>query len=112
MFYRNLFFRTCFLLLSGVTPVFVLEGEAPPIKYGVICKRNEIQFRGAKPKNPQIKKPDKGRSRFNNVLKQCEDLINSMGIECVQGPGEAEAFCAYLNQDGVSFLSFFFCSNF
>lgn len=78
-----------------------MEGEAPAIKYGVICKRNEIQFRGAKPKNSQIKKPDKGRSRFNNVLKQCEELINSMGIECVQGPGEAEAFCAYLNQDGL-----------
>ncbi|KAG4078802.1 hypothetical protein HA402_015392 [Bradysia odoriphaga] len=108
---RNLFFRTCYLLLSGVTPVFVLEGDAPPLKYGVICKRNELQFRGAKPRNAPtqtessqkasqaIKKPDKGRSRFNYVLKQCEELIASMGLQCVQGPGEAEQFCAFLNED-------------
>ncbi|KAJ6643661.1 Flap endonuclease GEN [Pseudolycoriella hygida] len=101
---RNLFFRTCYLLLSGVTPVFVLE-------YGVICKRNELQFRGARPKNlatqiqstqknsQVLKKPDKGRSRFNYVLKQCEELIASMGLQCVQGPGEAEQFCAFLNED-------------
>lgn len=52
---RNLFFRTCYLLLSGVTPVFVLEGTAPPLKYGVICKRNELQFRGAKPRKETSK---------------------------------------------------------
>lgn len=91
-----------------MTPVFVLEGDAPPLKYGVICKRNAIQFRGARPRNDtntqmstkQLpKKPQQGRSRFNYVLKQCEDLLLSMGLQCVQGPGEAEAFCAYMNQD-------------
>lgn len=113
-FFRNLFFRTSYLLLSGVTPVFVLEGTAPALKHAMISKRNEIQFRGAAPRknvaattdanNP--KKPsNKGRTRFNYILKQCEELIRSMGLQCVQGPGEAEAFCAHLNAaklvDGV-----------
>lgn len=104
---RNLFFRTCYLLLSGVTPVFVLEGEAPALKYDVISRRNEIQFRGARPRKeaasqtqdaPNKKRAaNKGRSRFNYVLKQCENLLRSMGLQCVTGPGEAEAFCAHLN---------------
>lgn len=104
---RNLFFRTSYLLLSGVTPVFVLDGTAPTLKHSTISKRNEIQFRGAAPrKNPvgtqdvdkNAKKPaNKGRTRFNYVLKQCEELIRSAGIVCVQSHGEAEMTCAHLN---------------
>lgn len=114
LIHRNLYFRTTYLLLSGVRPVFVLEGTAPALKHAMISKRNEIQFRGAAPRkiaaetnvvnNPK-KVSDKGRTRFNFILKQCEELIRSMGLQCVQGPGEAEAFCAHLNAaklvDGV-----------
>lgn len=97
----------------------------------MIAKRNQIQFRGARPRKntptdtqeqsqttanvttagssattrPNTSKQSKGRTRFNYVLKQCEELIRSMGLQCVQGPGEAEAFCAHLNAcnlvDGV-----------
>lgn len=108
--YRNLFFRTCFLLLSGITPVFVLEGTAPVLKHQMIAKRNKIQFRGANPRDKNKanddqtqsiqQKPSKGRTRFNYVLRQCEALIRSMGLQCMQGPGEAEAFCAHLNANG------------
>ncbi|EDW50563.1 flap endonuclease GEN [Drosophila sechellia] len=104
---KNLFFRTCYLIWEQVTPVFVLEGVAPKLKGQVIAKRNELQFRGVKPKNSpectqsQAPKADKGRSRFNHVLKQCETLLLSMGIQCVQGPGEAEAYCAFLNKHGL-----------
>jgi len=30
-------------------------------------------------------------------------MLRYMGIVCVQGHGEAEAMCAYLNEDGVYF---------
>lgn len=94
----------------------MLEGTAPVLKHQMIAKRNEIQFRGAKPRKnapatqqtqsqatsqANSKKPNKGRTRFNFVLKQCEELIRSMGLQCVQGPGEAEAFCAHLNACGL-----------
>lgn len=117
---RNLFFRTCYLILSGITPVFVLEGTAPVLKHQMIAKRNQIQFRGARPRKnapdaqesssqctsqattqPNTQNASKGRTRFNYVLKQCEELIRSMGLQCVQGPGEAEAFCAHLNAYGL-----------
>ncbi|XP_061392521.1 flap endonuclease GEN [Musca vetustissima] len=110
---KNLFFRTCYLIWEEVTPVFVLEGTAPKLKSQVMEKRNEIQFRGVRPKDKpptQSQQPtnsqsskggEKGRSRFNMVLKQCENLLTAMGIQCVQGPGEAEAYCAFLNQKGL-----------
>uniref|UniRef100_A0A182S8Y5 Flap endonuclease GEN n=1 Tax=Anopheles maculatus TaxID=74869 RepID=A0A182S8Y5_9DIPT len=115
---RNLFFRTCYLLQTGITPVFVLEGTAPPLKYGVIVKRNQMQFRGARPKKitncdkatsssttatekPSSKQTEQKRNRFHYVLKQCEELLSAMGLVCVQAPGEAEALCAYLNHDNL-----------
>lgn len=82
----------------------------------MISKRNEIQFRGARPRKekepatggsgsgseePKKGTANKGRSRFNYVLKQCEDLLRTMGLQCVKGPGEAEAFCSHLNAAGV-----------
>ncbi|XP_062564279.1 flap endonuclease GEN [Armigeres subalbatus] len=114
---RNLFFRTYYLLQTGIIPVFVLEGSAPPLKYGVIIKRNQMQFRGARPRKtancdktgatqktsavePRAPTEQK-RNRFHHVLKQCEELLSSMGLVCVQAPGEAEALCAYLNHDGL-----------
>ncbi|SPP87161.1 flap endonuclease GEN [Drosophila guanche] len=104
---KNLFFRTCYLIWEQVTPVFVLEGVAPKLKGQVIAKRNELQFRGVRPKEAATStqqaaaKGDKGRTRFNHVLKQCETLLLSMGIQCVQGPGEAEAYGAFLNKHGL-----------
>uniref|UniRef100_A0A182RQM2 Flap endonuclease GEN n=1 Tax=Anopheles funestus TaxID=62324 RepID=A0A182RQM2_ANOFN len=109
---RNLFFRTCYLLQTGIIPVFVLEGTAPALKYGVIVKRNQMQFRGVRPKkiancdkattaDKPAKPAEQKRNRFHYVLKQCEELLSAMGLVCVQAPGEAEALCAYLNRDNL-----------
>ncbi|XP_066148801.1 flap endonuclease GEN [Euwallacea fornicatus] len=100
MYLRNLYFRTCYLLLMNVSPVFVLEGKAPELKYDTISARNAVQFKGAKAKTAGVK-TGKDRSRFHFVLKQCEEMLNYMGLACVKGQGEAESFCAYLNEDGL-----------
>lgn len=55
----------------------------------------------SQPPNPGAKSK-KGRSRFNSVLKECESLLQTMGLQCVQAPGEAEAYCAHLNMNGVT----------
>nr|CAH7758678.1 unnamed protein product [Callosobruchus chinensis] len=100
MYLRNLYFRTCYLLLMEVTPVFVLEGKAPELKYDTITARNNVQFKGAKPKTDGVK-TGKGRSRFQFILKQCEEMLQDMGLACIKGKGEAESMCAYLNEEGL-----------
>lgn len=85
--------------MQGISPVFVLEGKAPDLKHKTIMRRNDIRhgFRERK-----ITKKA-GRSQFNRVLNECREMLKYMGIACIQSCGEAEAMCAYLNQDGVSF---------
>ncbi|XP_076256397.1 XPG-like endonuclease isoform X1 [Rhynchophorus ferrugineus] len=100
MYLRNLYFRTCYLLLMEVNPVFVLEGKAPELKYDTISARNAIQFKGAKPRTEKAN-TGKGRTRFNFVLQQCEQMLRYMGLACIVGKGEAESLCAYLNEDGL-----------
>ncbi|VEN57561.1 unnamed protein product [Callosobruchus maculatus] len=100
MYLRNLYFRTCYLLLMEVTPVFVLEGKAPELKYDTIAARNVVQFKGAKPKTDGVK-TGKDRSRFHFILKQCEEMLQVMGLACIRGKGEAESMCAYLNEEGL-----------
>ncbi|XP_025200193.1 flap endonuclease GEN isoform X2 [Melanaphis sacchari] len=93
MYLRNLFFRTYNLLLIGVIPIFVLDGEAPLLKYGAIEKR----IGG----NKGSMKTHIVRKRLNSFQKQCELLLNIMGVTCVYSPGEAEQLCAILNKNGV-----------
>lgn len=83
--------------MHDIFPIFVLEGEAPALKHSTIAKRNEIRH-GANEKKESKKG---GRSHFNHVLKECEEMLKYMGIACIKGYGEAEAMCAYLNADGV-----------
>ena len=58
----------------------------------------------AEPKpGAEVKAKDpKGRTRFNYILKQCDELISCLGIQTIQPPGEAEAYCAYINSIGLT----------
>ncbi|XP_018351109.1 PREDICTED: flap endonuclease GEN isoform X2 [Trachymyrmex septentrionalis] len=96
MYLRNLYFRTAFLLVHGISPVFVLEGKPPILKHKTIVRRNDVRS------GFQERKTAKrgARTQFNRVLNECKELLRCMGIACVQSYGEAEAMCAYLNEDG------------
>ncbi|XP_030035588.2 flap endonuclease GEN isoform X3 [Manduca sexta] len=77
------------------------SGDAPELKRDVMAARNAIQFRGAAPKTGSgTNKPSVTRNRFKGVLRECENLLKSMGVQCIKGSGEAEATCAMLNSQG------------
>ncbi|VVC30028.1 Hypothetical protein CINCED_3A001523 [Cinara cedri] len=51
--------------------------------------------------NEKSKKNNIVRKRLNLLQKQCERLLNIMGVTCVYSPGEAEQLCAILNKNGI-----------
>lgn len=88
--------------MQGISPVFVLEGKAPILKHNTIAKRNDVRSGFRERKTAQ-----KGRTQFNKILKECKEMLQLMGLACVQGYGEAEAMCAHLNEDGVIYFFIF-----
>ncbi|XP_051881296.1 flap endonuclease GEN homolog 1 isoform X2 [Pristis pectinata] len=78
--------------------VFVAEGVAPKLKADTMSKRNEIRRGGSrKPGNCTVRT---GRSHFKSVLRECCELLDYLGNPWVCAAGEAEAMCAYLNENG------------
>ncbi|KAL2082715.1 hypothetical protein ACEWY4_022533 [Coilia grayii] len=98
---RNLFFRVSSLILMGLKLVFVMEGEAPKLKAETMSKRSEMRFGGFQKKAPKAK-PAKStsRGRFNAVLRECAEMLDSLGVPWVTAAGEAEAMCAFLDLHG------------
>ncbi|KAK7788653.1 hypothetical protein R5R35_013079 [Gryllus longicercus] len=99
MYLRNLFFRANCLLFLGAWPVFVLEGQAPEIKYNKMNKRKNARNFGDHSSQTEALQNGK-RSRLQGLLNKCQQLLNIMGLSCVKSSGEAEAFCAVLNRLG------------
>lgn len=107
---RNLFYRCNKLLGYGIQPIFVLEGEAPQVKGEALSQRSQVRF------GQGTTKTAGGRSRpgLQALTSQCRDLLDALGLPYVQGAGEAEGTCAYLDkkemvdgcitQDGDAFL--------
>lgn len=79
--------------MNNITPVFVLEGEAPVLKHKTITKRNLSRF------GREFQRT--GRRQFKKILNQCETMLACMGLTCIQGIGEAEAMCAHLNANQI-----------
>ncbi|CAL4163578.1 unnamed protein product, partial [Meganyctiphanes norvegica] len=97
---RNLLWRTLRLLDAGVLPIFVLEGDAPSLKWNTISKRNQQNFGCGREAAAVTVKTGK-RSQFKNVQKECGHLLDLLGVPWVQATGEAEATCAALNYHKV-----------
>lgn len=106
---RNLFFRCRKLLRHGIKLVFVLEGESPEVKMDTLSQRSRARFGEAEPR-----KVSAHRAGLRTLSMQCQELLEILGLPCIQSPGEAECTCAFLNkqkmvdacmtQDGDAFL--------
>ena len=86
--------------------MFVLEGKAPELKHKEMARRNDLRRGNEERKTNR----NTGRNQFNRILKECETMLELMGLKCVKGYGEAEAMCAYLNKDGVRISEYQECS--
>lgn len=95
---KNLFYRVSYLLRNNVLPVFVIEGEVPEMKKGLIFERNVAA--GLQQRDEAEEKAS-SRNKFGEVLQECEDMLKTLGVPCLKSSGEAEAYCAYLNRIGL-----------
>uniref|UniRef100_S4RV50 XPG-I domain-containing protein n=1 Tax=Petromyzon marinus TaxID=7757 RepID=S4RV50_PETMA len=95
---RNLFFRVSLLCRLGLRLVFVVEGDAPALKAGMMAQRNEARFGPS----ARVRRGRTNRAQLRATLNdQCCELLSSLGLPCLQAAGEGEALCAALDAAGL-----------
>ncbi|XP_032808491.1 flap endonuclease GEN homolog 1 [Petromyzon marinus] len=94
---RNLFFRVSLLCRLGLRLVFVVEGDAPALKAGMMAQRNEARFGPS----ARVRRGRTNRAQLRATLKECCELLSSLGLPCLQAAGEGEALCAALDAAGL-----------
>jgi len=96
----GLLYRTANLMQSGVSPVFVFDGEPPKLKAGTIRDRADVKQRAEREWKEALEEGDLQRARSKamqtsrltaQMVDQSKRLIELMGLPTVQAPGEGEA---------------------
>lgn len=105
----GLFYRNINLLMEGIKPVYVFDGQPPELKYKEIKKRSKTK-KEAKAKYEESKEKEdvEGMKKYagrsvsitKEVLEESKELLEAMGIPVVQAPGEGEAEAAHLANQG------------
>lgn len=94
-----MFFRIQTLLQLDCKLYFITDGKPPKLKYETIVRRQQLQNPNLKNISNEEKCPK--RSKFQAALNECLKLVEIMGLPTMKPNGEAEAFCAKLNEQGV-----------
>ncbi|HDI73049.1 MAG: flap endonuclease-1 [Candidatus Altiarchaeales archaeon] len=101
----GLLYRTVRLVQIGIKPVYVFDGEPPELKKKEIEERREMkeeaEYEWEKAKREKrledAKKFAMRTSRLTEeMLNDSKNLLDYMGIPCVQAPSEGEAQCVHL----------------
>ena len=108
----GLFYRNINLMQEGLKLVYVFDGKMPDLKYGTIGKREKIKEE-AKEKYEKAKDEEdiesmgkyaKQNIRLTKEIKEESiQLLEALGIPCLQSPGEAEAQASFLAKKGKAY---------
>jgi flap endonuclease-1 len=108
----GLFNRTTKLMLEGVRPAFVFDGQAPKLKHQERERRSESKlvamerFEEAKQAEDieGMKKYAARTSRLTGeMVEDSKQLLRSLGIPVIHAPGEGEAQAAYMVLKGLGY---------
>ena len=106
----GLFYRTCNLLEAQIRPVYVFDGPPSPLKKATLEERARVKREAQERMEAALKE---GRTQEAAMLAQrtakltpqlvaeCKELLDLMGIPWVQAPSEGEAQCAVMAELGL-----------
>ncbi len=110
----GLFYRNINLLLEGLKPIYVFDGEPPELKFQERENRKKVKQR-AQEKYEQAKatgdisemrKYSQQTVRITDkIIQESKELLQAMGIPVVQALGEGEAEAAFLANAGKAWAS-------
>ncbi len=106
---NGLFYRMNNLLIHGIKPVFIFDGEPPSFKAAEIQSRRDKKAEAAKKREEALEEGDfeaamkyaQATSRITpQIVQDAKILLNLYGIPIIDAPSEAEAQGSHLLQQG------------
>ncbi len=104
----GLFYRNIGLLENNIRPVYVFDGAAPDLKEKETTKRRKKREE-AREEWKKLKEEGKISEAYSkatqsskltgDMVKESKELLEAMGIPCVQAPSEGEAQAAYMTSE-------------
>lgn len=101
----GLFYRNIGLLENNIRPVYVFDGPAPDLKEKETTKRKKKREE-AREEWKKLKEEGKISEAYSKatqsskltgeMVEESKELLEAMGIPCVQAPSEGEAQAAYM----------------
>jgi len=110
----GLFYRNINLMQEGLKLVYVFDGKMPELKYGTIGKREEVKEEAKERYEKAMKEEDiEGMRKYAQQLarltpeikEESKELLEALGIPCLQAPGEAEAQASFITKKGKAYAT-------
>ena len=105
----GLFYRNANLLLQGVKPCYVFDGEPPFFKKDELDSRKQRKLQAKEEYEKALAEKDFETARLkasqatfltDEMVEESKKLLEAMGIPIVQAPSEGEAQSAYMVSKG------------
>ena len=106
----GLFNRTTKILEYGIKPCFVFDGKPLELKAATSAKRHDIRTQAAERYKKALAAGDHVLARkyaqqatflTRDMIKETKELLDAMGLPCVQALSDAEAQAAHLAKRGM-----------
>lgn len=111
---QGMFNRTIRFMTEGVKPVYVFDGKPPSFKSGELLKRREKRQKAEEAlkqaeEDGNVDEQDKQNKRLvragQKENKDCQKLLELMGVPVVLAPCEAEAQASALAKSGIVYAT-------
>lgn len=105
----GILFRSASFIEKGIRTVWVFDGTPPDLKQETIRERRTVREQASEKWQEALARGDKeaaykharSSSRIDDeVLRTSRELLDLLGLPCIQAPSEGEAQAAYLVQRG------------
>ena len=104
--------RTANLVDARIRPVYVFDGEPPPLKAKTIQQRRERKEKAEKEWKEALEAGDLAKAKTkaqqtsrvtDEIIQQSKELLESLGIPYIQAPSEGEAQASYMVKKGDAY---------
>lgn len=107
--FSGLFYRSIKLMSKGIRLCYVFDGPPPVFKQETLKKRKSVRSKAREEYEKALEEKDFKRARKmskrstrleEGMVEECKELLNLMGVPCIQAPSEGEAQAAFMCNNG------------